>query len=393
MKMSKFETVRAFLGAAAAAVPLAFLPVATYSTVISDTLTADETKLTASDGAPFDQFGISVSVSGNTAVIGAFADDDNGATSGSAYVFENLGGVWVEVAKLTASDAAAGDRFGQSVSVSGNTAVVGADLDDDNGTDSGSAYVFANVGGAWYEVAKITASDGAPGDHFSFQSVSVSGTTAVVGTSGGSSAYVFENFGGVWVEVAKLTASDGAPVSRFGLSVSLSGNTVVVGDPFGTDVNPSSAYVFEKMDQVWLETAKLTASDGAPFDRFGISVSLSGDTAVVGAIFASVNSSGSAYVFELRDLTPAEQTVNLIAGIEDLVAEGFLSSGAGTSLIKQLENALKSLVKGNDNAVIKQLAAFANVVQALIDGGLLTEEEGLPLIDAALSTIDQILAG
>src|SRR5690554_1478701 len=101
-----------------------------------------ESQLLASDGAADDYFGISVSLSGNRALIGAPYDDNNGIKSGSAYVFELQSGSWVETAKLTANDGAAMDNFGWSVSLSGNRALIGARLDDDHGVNSGSAYVF-----------------------------------------------------------------------------------------------------------------------------------------------------------------------------------------------------------------------------------------------------------
>jgi hypothetical protein len=152
-------------------------------------------KLTASDAAAGDYFGRSVSVSGDTAVIGAWGDDDR---RGAAYIFTRNGSTWAQQAKLTASDAAAGDHFGQSVSVSGDTAVVAADWDDDAGSNSGSAYVFKRSGSTWTQQAKLTASDAAAGDEFGV-SVSVSGDTAVVGASSNDdagsasgSAYVFD---------------------------------------------------------------------------------------------------------------------------------------------------------------------------------------------------------
>ncbi len=132
-------------------------------TAMAATLTEAD-KLLASDGAAYDRFGFSVSVSGDTAVVGAERDDDNGPDSGSAYVYVRSGSSWSEQAKLTASDGAAGDRFGFSVSVSGETAVVGADGDDDNGSWSGSAYVFVRSGSTWSERAKLTPSDGAAND-------------------------------------------------------------------------------------------------------------------------------------------------------------------------------------------------------------------------------------
>ncbi len=143
-------------------------------------------KLLPDDGAAGDVFGESVSISGDVAVVGARLDDDNGNASGSAYVFRWNGSAWVQQAKLTASDGAAGDFFGFSVSISGDVAVIGAFFDDDNGINSGSAYVFQKPVGGWVDMtqtAKLTASDGAANDIFG-HSVSISGEVAVVGALG-----------------------------------------------------------------------------------------------------------------------------------------------------------------------------------------------------------------
>ena len=138
-----------------------------------------EFKITASDGAASDRFGISVSTSGDYAVVGAYFDDDNGDESGSVYVFKRAGTSWVQEAKLRPSDGAAGDQFGWSASISGDYAVVGAESDDDNGTDAGSAYLFKRTGRSWTEEAKIIPFDGAGDDNFG-NSVSISGDYAVV---------------------------------------------------------------------------------------------------------------------------------------------------------------------------------------------------------------------
>jgi cysteine-rich repeat protein len=270
-------------------------------------------KLTASDPAADDRFGYSVSISGNTAVVGAYRNDDAGTSSGSAYVFErNQGGAdnWGEVRKLTASDAAAGDLFGYSVSIHGNTIVVGAYGND---ASSGSAYVYErNQGGVdnWGEVRKLTA---AAGDFFGI-SISIEEATVVVGAPGNDdagtssgSAYVFErNQGGSdnWGEVRKLTASDAYPDSAFGRSVSLSGDTLVVGSDINDAgaLNAGAAYVFERNTggtDNWGESRKLTAPDAAEFDNFGSSVSISGDTVVVATPRTedAGPETGSAYVF------------------------------------------------------------------------------------------------
>lgn len=280
---------------------------------------AIETKLIAADSAAGDQFSSSVSVSGDIAVVGAFADDDDGSASGSAYVFgRDEGGPdnWGLVKKLTASDAAAADNFGTSVSISGDTIVVGALGDDDNGSASGSAYVFdRDEGGVsnWGEVKKLTAGDGAATDTFG-RSVSVSGDTVVVGANqdddagaDSGSAYVFgRDQGGVgnWGQVKKLVASDAAGGDQFGLSVAVDGDTALIGSPFDDDAGPisGSAYFFER-DQGgtdnWGELTKVTAVDAAAFDGFGTSVGLSGNAAVIGAFRDDdgFDRAGSSYVY------------------------------------------------------------------------------------------------
>jgi hypothetical protein len=273
-------------------------------------------KLMAPDGEAYDRFGFSVGVSGDAILVGASGDDDNGDNSGAAYVFErNQGGAdsWGQVAKLTPSNGAAGDCFGRAAAVSGDTVVVGAPFDDDSGGDSGVAYTFVRQGNTWVEQGKPTASDGAAGDYFG-HSVAVSGDAVAVGAwwagngSESGAAYVFgQNQGGAdqWGQVAKLTASDGAAGDYFGVSVAVSGDTVVVGadghDDNGTD--SGAAHVFARnqggADQ-WGEVTELLASDGLTGDHFGVSVAVSGDTVVVGALFDDENGdgSGAAYVFE-----------------------------------------------------------------------------------------------
>ncbi|MCI5139717.1 MAG: hypothetical protein D3922_15200, partial [Candidatus Electrothrix sp. AR1] len=150
-------------------------------------------KLLADDGAANDDFGLSVSVSGDTSVIGALGDDDNGSSSGSAYVFTRTYTGWTQAAKLTPDDGAAYDSFGSSVSVSGDIAVIGAFGDGDNGSSSGSAYVFTRTDTGWTQAAKLTPDDGAADDYFG-SSVSVSGDIAVIGAPNANeypgSAYV-----------------------------------------------------------------------------------------------------------------------------------------------------------------------------------------------------------
>jgi hypothetical protein len=264
----------------------------------------EQAKLTASDGATYDYFGYSVAIDGTTAIVGAYYDDDKGSSSGSAYIFSFDGSQWIERAKLTASDGAAWDYFGYSVAIDGNTAIVGAYGDDDKGYYSGSAYIFSFDGIQWVEQAKLTAADGVESDYFG-ESVAIEGNTAIVGAYGdgdkgnsSGSVYIFTLDGSQWMEQAKLTASDGAAYDNFGYSVAIDGNTAIVGAYYG-NTRKGSAYIFSFDGSQWIEQAKLTASDGTGYDYFGYSVAIEGNTAVVGAYGEGDKGyySGSAYIF------------------------------------------------------------------------------------------------
>ncbi len=269
----------------------------------------EQAKLAAEDGLSGDEFGVSVGVSGDTAVAGAWYNDDKASDAGSAYVFARSGTNWTLQAKLVPADGAASDYFGYSVGISGDTVIAGAYKDDDYRVDSGSAYVYVRAGEEWSRQAKLTAGDGAIYDKFGC-SVGLSGDTAVVGAywdddagSASGSAFVFIRSNTVWSQQAKLTASDAAASDWFGCSVGVSGDTVVVGaygDNNGKGTDAGCAYVFTRSNAVWSEQAKLTASDGASSDYFGISVGISGDTALVGAYWhnpAGISDAGGAYVY------------------------------------------------------------------------------------------------
>jgi hypothetical protein len=236
---------------------------------------------------------VKVAVSGDTLVAGAFGDDDFGADSGSAYFFRSDDeGVWTETAHVTASDGAAGDLFGGAVAIAGGTAVVGACGDDDNGIDSGSAYVFRSIEGTWMQVAKLTPADGAAEDRFGC-AVAVSGDTIVIGARGdddhgtdSGSAYVFrENSAGDWEEIFKLTDADGADGDWFGRAVGISGETIIIGaprdgyPPCGECGPYGSAHIFhEEGEASWSLSRRVSAVWAT---AFGSRVAIDGDTAVV----------------------------------------------------------------------------------------------------------------
>ena len=272
----------------------------------------EQDKAVASDGAAGDYFGLSVSVSGDTAIVGAQYGDSPSVASGSAYIFRDDGtGNWNEIQELLSGDGVAGDRFGASVAVSGNTAVVGAYGDDDSGSYSGSAYIFQDDGaGNWIEIDKLLANDGVSGDYFGM-SVGISGDTVIVGAfavddqgTDSGAAYIFQDDGaGNWAHIDKLLAADGAAGDEFGRSVSISGDTVVIG-AWGDDDNGAdsgAAYIFQDDGAGdWTQIDRLAPGDGAAGDYFGTSVSINDDAVIVGA-FGDDDlgaASGSAYVFE-----------------------------------------------------------------------------------------------
>jgi hypothetical protein len=290
---------------------------ARFPIVVDPLVTTVDDTLKPFEGNENNGFGNSVSLSGNTLLVGAVGDDLNGTASGSAYVFvHDSSDGWIFQARLVPGDGARLDYFGSCVSLDGDTALIGASSDDDNGNASGSAYVFVrNQQGAWSEQAKLLALDGSANDLFG-HSVSVDEHTAIVGAFGdddngafSGSAYVFtrDEFG-FWSQQAKLLATDGAPEDYFGRgAVSACGSSAVVGagwdDENGSD--SGSAYVFVRDELgVWTEQAKLVAADGEEGARFGISVSLDSDRALIGARFddEAGNSAGSAYIFTRDEL-------------------------------------------------------------------------------------------
>ncbi len=281
---------------------------AAYIFELIDDAWVEVTKLTASDADNGDIFGSTVSIYDDKVVIGSIFDSDDGYRSGSAYLFELIDDVWIETAKLTASDADLEDHFGNSVSIYENTVIVGADHDDNDGIYSGSAYVFELVDGVWTEIVKLIALDADAGDSFG-QSVSINGNRIVVGASSdgdiafySGASYVYELIDGVWTEIIKLKASDADLGDHFGLSVSIKADRIIIGayNDSEEDIQAGASYIFELIDGVWEETAKLTASDGSENDNLGISVSIDNDYAFVGAYRNAEEGfhAGAVYVYE-----------------------------------------------------------------------------------------------
>jgi len=274
-----------------------------------------EMKLTANDADSFDRFGIEVSISGERALVGAYLDEASGPSSGSAYVFVNENNTWVQEDKLVPTDGASGDWFGVSVSIDGDRALVGAQNHDDGANDAGAAYIFERQPNQqWIQMTKLTASQPSPSDWVG-HAVALDGDRAIVsaqlddenGNNAGA-AYIFErDTNGVWFEAAKLIASGGAAGDEFGTSVAIHGDVAVVGGRFDNDpqagANAGSAYVFRRNDKgAWQEETKLLPGDLDAGDEFGFAVAVEVDLVLVGARLDDDNgdNAGAVYVFHQK---------------------------------------------------------------------------------------------
>ena len=334
--------------------------------------------LKASNTGAFDQFGYSLALSDNTLVVGAPFElsaatsvngdqTDNSATdAGAAYVFVRTGTTWTQQAYLKASNTGAGDRFGWSVAVAGDTVVVGATLEDsaatgvngnqvdNSATDAGAAYVFVRTGTTWMQQAYLKASNTGADDYFGW-TVAVAGDTVVIGTpyedsaatgmngnqadnsaTDAGAAYVFVRTGTTWMQQTYLKASNTDAGDSFGWSVAVAGDTVVIGAPFeasaatgvngdqanNSDSGAGAAYMFVRSGTIWTQQAYLKASNTSAGDLFGWSVAVAGDTVVIGAPFEdsaatgvngdqtdnSAGEAGAAYVFVRAGATWTQQT-------------------------------------------------------------------------------------
>jgi len=279
------------------------------------TSTTEQQKLQASDAQGGDMLGCSVDISGNTVVVGAYAEDTTAAGAGSAYIFTRSGTTWSQQQKIQASDAQSADRFGYTVCIDGDTVVAGATYEDAGGTEAGAAYVYTRSGTTWTQQQKLVASDAQAGDKFGID-VAISGNTIVVGAveedTGGSNAgaaYVFTRSGTTWTQQQKLVASDAAVDDYFGKHVAIEGDTIAVGAYGEGGNNVGAAYIFTRSGTTWTQQAKLIASDAQGSDYFGWSVDISGNTVVVGAWGEDTegSSAGAVYSFTRSGTTWTQQ--------------------------------------------------------------------------------------
>ncbi len=283
-------------------------------------------KIVASDADSDDNFGTSVAISGDYVVVGAVYDNGDATNTsflndaGSAYIFKRTGAIWAQEQKIVALDREDYDYFGYSVAISGDYVVVGSflqDLDDSGGTpisDAGAAYIYKRSGTTWAQEQKIIASERLNDDNFGV-TVAISGDYVVVGSAGedenaagvntlgdAGAAYVFFRTGTTWTQQQKIVASDRGTSDRFGISASISGDYLIIGaskddeDAAGGNavVDAGSAYIFTRTGTTWAQQQKIVASDRGLVDNFGFSVCISGDYAIIGAVYENENASGTA---------------------------------------------------------------------------------------------------
>ena len=320
----------------------------------------------------WDSFGHAVAIDGDTVVIGAYGDD-NPSDSGAAYVFIRSGTMWSEQVKIKVDDAAQNDELGRSVAVDGDTAVIGAPRDDLGG---GSAYVFTRSGANWSGQQKLISSDNQEGDVFGW-SVAVDGDTAVIGArlddhSGfddAGSAYIFTRSGTTWTEQQKLIASDPELNGYFGNSVAMDGDRVVIGASHFGDTDTEGAYIFNLSGGVWTEQEKLVSTQAG--DDFGFSVAIERDWVLVGAPKHRVSlfyTSGAAFVFEYEAAPPA---LPFSDGFESGDTSGWSVTVGGTieSVVIPFDDALEEYRVDCRLDPIATAAVSAKPVTALVGLG------------------------
>lgn len=277
-----------------------------------------ESKLIGSTTTSSDYFSraLDINHAGDRIVLSAYADDIKASDGGSITIFKRTGSTWFEEITISGSTTAATDYFGRAVAISGDglTVISGAYQDDDEGTNSGSAFVFRCINGVWSQITKLIHTDIASSDYFGWAvDLSYNGKTAAIGAyldddkgSNSGSVSIFIEVNGVWSREIKIVASDGAATDYFGYSVSLSNNgkSLVIGSHLDDDKGSGSgsAYFYNKINGVWTFFKKLVASDGAASDNFGQCVQISGNGKIV--ISGSHlnddkgSASGSAYLYE-----------------------------------------------------------------------------------------------
>lgn len=299
----------------------------------------------ANDASARSEFGRSVRVVGDTAIVGAPGESSAGNDAGALYVFERSGTNWSQSAKLLASNASAGDVFGTSLGFDGSRCVSGAPF----ALTGGAAYVFVRGALGWSEEAFLSASDGTVGDRFGY-SVAIASGVAVIGAplddsrgADAGAAYVFARNGPVWSETEKLLAHDAAAQDLFGWSAACTPQAALIGAVWDDDVGDKSGsvYVFESAGGAWSESLKAVAADGGAGHSFGVSTDLEADAIVVGAYQSSIAGPGRAYVLGSAGAPQGYCTakLNSCGSLPAIAASGSSSAGATSGFVVRVDQA------------------------------------------------------
>lgn len=303
----------------------------------SGTTWTQQCTILPSDTASNDKFGWVVRFSNNgELIVGA---PGKSSSQGAAYIFTGSGASWSQQAKLTASDAANSDNFGTDVAMYGETAVIGSYQDDDDGSASGSAYIYTRSVTVWTQQQKITASDAAAGDYFGF-AVDIYDDTIVVGAyvkdNSRGVVYVFPYSGTAWYESQKLTASDSLINDYFGHSVSIYGDYIAIGASSAGATSPGEVYVFE-IDELgyYSEIQQLTGSNLSSSDAYGIDVEIYKNNVIGGAYWdniGAVSDAGSAYIFGGPIWIEVDMSVDLTSQCDDSTFTHLITDGGNLKL-------------------------------------------------------------
>ncbi|PCK30479.1 FG-GAP repeat protein [Pseudoalteromonas piscicida] len=323
---------------------------------------AGQQKLLPDGGKAEEQFGYSVAIDGNTALVGAHkVDTDNLKDAGAAYIYTFGTSGWQQQAKLTSTPPYAGDTLGGNVALKNNIAMLGAINRDGKVENAGAVFAFERTKNSWVQKQMLTANDAKTGDAFG-QSIALTEQFLVIGAphsdaphKDSGSAYVYVRENNTWRFQSKLTANDGAAGDLFGISVAIDGTTILV----GADLNDEKAekagavYAYQFDGKKWGLQAKLTANDGAKTDIFGVRVAISGDTALISArrddIKGVGKDAGSAYLFD-RVNGEWKQTQKLVA--PDAKADDRFARGVALTKDTALITAMHHDEKGNNTGAL-----------------------------------------
>ena len=312
------------------------------SVALAINASASEIKISAGDGDSLNTFAVSLAMSGDDLFVGAPGNCDDSGNQGAVYFyhFSSDSSAWFERTKIEAVDAQPFDMFGRSVALSGDLAVIAARSNCLLTPNSGVVYIFQRLYNDWQQMTRLTSSSPYAGDDYGC-SVAITDSYAVVGAPLGGfglagKIYIYKRTGDSWNLDSEVMADDSQMLDYFGFSVALSDSTILVGAPHAdlSSINPKgggtgAAYILDRVDGNWQQTAKLTPADATANNQFGCAVALDGRRSVIGARKDDVLDfdTGSAYIY-LKDSTSGWQEEAKLTAVDADSGDVFGSSVA-----------------------------------------------------------------